>query len=81
MSIIEWILFGLVVGLVGKLLLPQNTTGGYVPTILLGIAGALLGGLLRHWLGLSDEPSGVLLAIVGAFILLPLFGKMAASKN
>jgi uncharacterized membrane protein YeaQ/YmgE (transglycosylase-associated protein family) len=81
MSIIGWILFGLVVGILGKLLLPTSNPGGFILTILLGITGALLGGFLRHWLGLSGEPAGVLLAIVGALILLPLFGMIAARRN
>jgi uncharacterized membrane protein YeaQ/YmgE (transglycosylase-associated protein family) len=81
MSIINWILFGFVVGVLGKLLLPENHSGGFILTILLGIAGALLGGVLRHWLGLSGEPAGVLLAIVGSLILLPLFGLIAAKRS
>jgi len=81
MSIISWILFGFVIGILGKLLLPQGSPGGFGLTILLGITGALLGGLFRHWLGLSGEPAGVLLAIVGSLILLPLFGMIAAKRS
>ena len=46
MSILGWILFGLIVGVVGKFLMPGRDPGGFVITILLGIAGALLGGLI-----------------------------------
>ena len=46
MSILGWILFGLVVGVVGKLLMPGRDPGGFVLTILLGIAGALIGGVV-----------------------------------
>ena len=81
MSIIGWILFGLVIGTLGKLLLPGSNPGGFILTLLLGITGAVLGGLFRHWLGLSGEPAGLLLAIVGALILLPLFGMIAARQN
>jgi uncharacterized membrane protein YeaQ/YmgE (transglycosylase-associated protein family) len=81
MSIIGWILFGLVIGILGKLLLPASNPGGFLLTILLGITGALLGGFFRHWLGLSGEPAGVLLAVVGSLILLPLFGMIAARRN
>jgi uncharacterized membrane protein YeaQ/YmgE (transglycosylase-associated protein family) len=81
MSILGWILFGLVIGILGKLLLPASNPGGFILTILLGITGALLGDLLRHWLGLPGEPASVLLAIVGALILLPLFGMIAARRN
>jgi uncharacterized membrane protein YeaQ/YmgE (transglycosylase-associated protein family) len=81
MSIIGWILFGFVVGLLGKLLLPESNPGGFLPTILLGITGALLGGILRHWLGLSGEPAGVVLAIVGSLIMLPIFSMAAAKRG
>ena len=81
MSIFGWVLFGFVVGVLAKLLLPDNNPGGFLLTILLGISGAILGGFLRHWLGLSGEPAGVLLAIVGSLILLPLFGMIAARRG
>ena len=46
MSVIGWILFGLAVGVVGKLLMPGRDPGGFILTILLGIGGALVGGQL-----------------------------------
>jgi uncharacterized membrane protein YeaQ/YmgE (transglycosylase-associated protein family) len=80
MSVIGWILFGFVVGVLGKLLLPESNRGRFVLTIMLGIAGALLGELLRRWLGLPGEPAGIILAIVGSLILVPLFGLIAANR-
>jgi uncharacterized membrane protein YeaQ/YmgE (transglycosylase-associated protein family) len=60
MSILGWILFGLVVGVVGKLLMPGRDPGGFVLTILLGIAGALIGGFVGQSLGFyqSGEQQG-----------------------
>jgi len=46
-SVIGWIIFGLIVGAIAKLVMPGRDPGGWVVTILLGIAGALIGG----WLG------------------------------
>ncbi|HEY7059206.1 MAG TPA: GlsB/YeaQ/YmgE family stress response membrane protein, partial [Vicinamibacterales bacterium] len=46
MGILSWILFGLVVGIIAKLLMPGRDPGGFIITILLGVAGALLGGFL-----------------------------------
>ena len=46
MSIIGWIIFGLIVGIIAKFLMPGRDPGGYVVTTLLGIAGALVGGFL-----------------------------------
>ena len=75
MSIIGWVLFGLVVGVIGKLLMPGRDPGGWVVTILLGIAGALLGGFLGRALGLYREgdPVGFIMAVIGSIILLVIY--------
>lgn len=70
-----WILFGLVVGVVAKLLMPGRDPGGFIITILLGIAGALLGGWLGRAMGLygPGEGAGFLMALLGSIILLVLY--------
>ena len=75
MNVIGWILFGLVVGIVGKLLMPGRDPGGFILTILLGIAGALLGGFIGQSLGFyrEGEPAGFLMAVLGSIILLLLY--------
>ena len=75
MEFIGWIFFGLVVGVIGKLLMPGRDPGGFVITILLGIAGALLGGFLGRSLGLyrEDDPVGFIMAVVGSIILLIIY--------
>lgn len=75
MSVLGWILFGLVVGVVGKLLMPGRDPGGFILTILLGIAGALLGGFIGQSLGLyqAGEPAGFVMAVVGSIILLLIY--------
>ena len=72
MGIIGWIIFGLIVGAVAKLLMPGRDPGGWIVTILLGIAGALVGGFLGRalgWYGPNDA-AGFLMALVGALVLL-----------
>lgn len=54
------------VATVGKVLLPASSLVGFILTILMGIAGALLGGFLSHWLGSSGELAAVLIAIIGS---------------
>jgi uncharacterized membrane protein YeaQ/YmgE (transglycosylase-associated protein family) len=68
---IGWIIFGLIVGIVGKFLMP----GGFIVTILLGIAGALLGGFVGRALGFyqEGEPAGFIMAVIGAIILLAIY--------
>jgi uncharacterized membrane protein YeaQ/YmgE (transglycosylase-associated protein family) len=78
MGILAWILFGLVVGVIAKLLMPGRDPGGFIVTILLGIAGALLGGFVGRMLGFygTDEAAGWLMSILGAVILLALYRMM-----
>jgi uncharacterized membrane protein YeaQ/YmgE (transglycosylase-associated protein family) len=75
MGILSWILFGLVVGIIAKLLMPGRDPGGFIVTILLGIAGALVGGFVGRALGFygSNESAGWLMSILGAVILLALY--------
>jgi uncharacterized membrane protein YeaQ/YmgE (transglycosylase-associated protein family) len=75
MSVLGWILFGLVVGVVARFLMPGRDPGGFVVTIVLGIVGALLGGLLGRGVGWYQEgdPVGFLMALLGAILLLVLY--------
>jgi uncharacterized membrane protein YeaQ/YmgE (transglycosylase-associated protein family) len=79
MSILGWIFFGLIVGIVGKFLMPGRDPGGFVITILLGIVGALVGGFLGRVLGLYREgdPVGFVMAVIGSIILLMLYRMFA----
>jgi uncharacterized membrane protein YeaQ/YmgE (transglycosylase-associated protein family) len=82
MSVIGWILFGLVVGIVGKLLMPGRDPGGFILTIILGVAGALLGGFVGQSLGFyqEGEPAGFLMAVLGSIILLLLYRMFAGRR-
>lgn len=79
MSVLGWILFGLLVGVVAKLLMPGRDPGGMIVTILLGIAGALVGGFLGRVLGWYREgdPVGFLMAVMGAILVLFIFRKLS----
>ena len=72
---IVWIIFGFVVGLVAKIVMPGRDPGGFIVTILLGIAGALVGGFLGRALGLYREgdAAGFIMAVLGALVLLVLY--------
>jgi uncharacterized membrane protein YeaQ/YmgE (transglycosylase-associated protein family) len=74
-GVLGWILFGLVAGVIAKLLMPGRDPGGFIVTILLGIAGALVGGFLGRVLGLygEGEGAGMLMSIIGAVVLLVLY--------
>jgi uncharacterized membrane protein YeaQ/YmgE (transglycosylase-associated protein family) len=79
MFILGWILFGLVVGAIAKLLMPGRDPGGIIITMLLGIAGAVLGGFAGRAMGLygENEPAGFLMSLVGAVVLLFLYRMFA----
>lgn len=78
MGILSWILFGLVVGVIAKLLMPGRDPGGFIITILLGIAGALIGGFIGRALGFYGENQGAgwIMSILGAIVLLALYRMM-----
>jgi uncharacterized membrane protein YeaQ/YmgE (transglycosylase-associated protein family) len=77
MGVVYWILLGLVVGLLARLIMPGRDRAGIIITILLGIAGAFLGGYLGTLLGLGTVTGfngmSLLLAVGGAVLLLLLY--------
>lgn len=75
MGILGWIIFGLIVGIVAKLLMPGRDPGGFVVTIILGIVGGVVGGFIGRavgWYGPGD-PVGFVMAVIGAIILLVIY--------
>lgn len=73
--VIGWVVFGLIVGIVAKLLVPGRDPGGFVITAVIGIVGALLAGWLGRavgWYG-ADDSAGFLMSIVGAIVLLLIY--------
>lgn len=82
-QIIGWIIFGLIVGIVAKLLMPGRDPGGFVITALLGIVGALVAGWLGRaagWYGPNDS-AGFLMSIVGAVILLAIYRMVVGRRT
>jgi uncharacterized membrane protein YeaQ/YmgE (transglycosylase-associated protein family) len=82
MGILSWILFGLVVGVIAKLLMPGRDPGGFVVTILLGVAGALFGGFIGRAMGFYGENQGAgwIMSILGAILLLALYRMMVRRR-
>ena len=79
MGWISLIILGLLAGVIAKALLPGDDPGGIIVTLLLGVAGALLGGFIAGVLGLGDpldeffDISTWIAAIVGAIVLLLIY--------
>jgi len=83
MGILTWIVFGLVVGIIAKLLTPGKDPGGFIVTMLLGVAGALLGGFIGRAMGFygTNESAGWLMSIGGAILLLVLYRLVARRRT
>ena len=83
MSVIGWIIFGLIVGVVAKFLMPGRDPGGFVITAIIGIVGALLGGYLGRAIGWYREgdPVGFVMAVIGAIVLLALYRALTGRRS
>lgn len=85
MGILSWIVFGLIAGAIAKLLHKGDDPGGWIVTILIGIAGAVVGGFLTKTL--FDWESGgwtlkaLISAVGGAFILLVLYRLITTKRS
>jgi uncharacterized membrane protein YeaQ/YmgE (transglycosylase-associated protein family) len=77
MGILAWIVLGLVVGVIAKLIMPGKDPGGFIVTILIGVAGAFLGGWIGTMIGWGSVEGfdfrSLALAVGGAIILLALY--------
>ncbi len=77
MGIISWILLGLIAGALAKLIMPGKDPGGFFVTILIGLAGAVVGGFLGSFVGIgavqSFDIGGIFIATIGAIVLLFLY--------
>ena len=83
MAILGWILFGLIVGAIAKLVMPGKDPGGIIVTMLLGIAGAVLGGFIGRAMGFygPGEAAGFLMSFLGAVVLLALYRMMVRRRH
>ena len=84
MSILSWIVLGLIAGALAKLLMPGDDPGGLIMTILLGIAGAFVGGFIGTAIGFGSVQDfsfgSVITATGGAFLLLFLHRRLRGRK-
>jgi len=82
-GVMGWVLFGLIVGVIAKLLMPGRDPGGFVITAVIGIVGALFAGWLGRtvgWYG-ADQGAGLIASIVGAVILLAIYHMVVRNRS
>lgn len=77
MGILLWIVFGLIAGFVAKWIMPGRDPGGFIITVLLGVGGAIVGGMIGTALGYGGmtgfDIRSLLIAIGGAMLLLAVY--------
>jgi len=83
MEFIAWIVIGLIAGALAKLIMPGDDPGGIIVTILIGIAGAFVGGFLASAIGLAEGGLiwTIVIATIGAIILLAIYRMLAGGRR
>jgi uncharacterized membrane protein YeaQ/YmgE (transglycosylase-associated protein family) len=81
-GVLGWILFGLIVGALAKLVMPGRDPGGIIVTMLLGIVGAVLGGWIGRTMGMygPGEAAGFVMSFFGAVLLLAIYRMVARRR-
>ncbi|HET7270276.1 MAG TPA: GlsB/YeaQ/YmgE family stress response membrane protein [Rubrobacter sp.] len=80
-AIIGWIIIGLIAGALAKLIMPGDDPGGIIVTILIGIAGAIIGGFLAGLIGIGGGTiMTIITATIGAIILLAIYRAVAGGR-
>jgi uncharacterized membrane protein YeaQ/YmgE (transglycosylase-associated protein family) len=82
MHLVLFLLFGLVVGALARLVVPGREPGGWIISMCIGIAGSFTGGLLGRGLGLyrEGEPAGFVMSLLGAVLLLVVYHAFARRR-
>jgi len=83
MHIIYTIIIGLIVGAIAKLLMPGRDPGGFIITIILGIAGSVVAGFIGRALHLyrPGQPAGFIASIIGAILLLVIYRVISGNRG
>lgn len=84
LHLIGFVLFGLIVGAIARFLLPGRQSMGWIMTIVLGMVGSVVGGFLGSLLFQGAgvwQPGGWIASIVGAVLVLVVYGKLSAAKK
>lgn len=77
------IIIGLIVGAIARLLMPGKDPGGFIITMLLGIAGSVVGTWLGRVIGLygESEAAGFIMSVIGAVILLGIYRMLLGKRR
>jgi uncharacterized membrane protein YeaQ/YmgE (transglycosylase-associated protein family) len=83
MHIIAFLLFGLIVGVLARRIVPGRSPGGWLVSLVFGVGGAYLGGFLGRAFGLyvAGQSTGLIMAIIGAVILLFIYHALSNRRR
>ena len=83
MSIILFLVFGLIVGALARLLVPGRDPGGWVVSMVLGVVGSFLGGFLGRALSIyrEGEPAGFVMSLLGAIIVVVAYHAISSRRS
>ncbi|HSF41178.1 MAG TPA: GlsB/YeaQ/YmgE family stress response membrane protein [Thermoanaerobaculia bacterium] len=85
MGLLSWIVFGLIAGAIAKFLTPGRDPGGCIITIIVGIVGSVLGGMIATWLGYGGisgfDFRSFVIAVLGAILLLFLWRMISGRRR
>ncbi len=83
MGIIAWIIIGGIAGALAKLIMPGDDPGGIIVTILIGIAGAFVGGFLTSLIGVGSGGFiwTIIVATIGAIVLLAIYRAIVGGRS
>lgn len=83
MNIVWWLIVGLIAGFLARGIVPGRDSMGWVPTLLLGLVGSLIGGFLGDLITDNDNfsPAGLIGSIVGAIIALIIYRATLGNRS
>jgi uncharacterized membrane protein YeaQ/YmgE (transglycosylase-associated protein family) len=78
LSLLTWLVYGLLVGSICKALVPGDENFGFIKTVALGVAGSYMGGAIMYLVGQYDSlsPSGLFMGVAGGVVSLVLYNKL-----
>jgi uncharacterized membrane protein YeaQ/YmgE (transglycosylase-associated protein family) len=83
MHLIFFLIFGLVVGALARFIVPGRERGGWIVSMLIGIVGSFVGGMLGRVLGIyrTGQPAGFLMSLLGAILLVVVYHAVARRRS
>ena len=83
MQIILFLVFGLIVGAIARVIVPGKDPGGWIVSMVLGVIGSFLGGFLGRALSIyrEGEPAGFVMSLLGAILVVVAYHAIARRRS